>query len=99
MEKLSYLKELETREKTNKAEMEEVSFKIQHEIDTYLSKLDELLKRASSVEPIYDINKEVSDLILNEIALQAKFNTEVWKLEKICKSADDESAKIAEIIS
>ena len=79
--------------------MEEVSVKIQNEIDQYLLKLEDLLKNASMVDPIYEVNKEVSDLILNEIALQAKFNTEVWKLEKICKIEDDESSKIGEIIT
>ena len=41
-----------------------------------------------------EISKEVNGKHIDEISLQAKTNTEIWKLEKIIKLFDDESTKI-----
>lgn len=98
LEKLTQLKQLETKEKENKAEMEEYSVKIQNEIDEYIQKLDELLKSGGPLEAFLEINQELNEKHLVEIQKQANANTEVWKYEKINKTAQDESTKFDEII-
>lgn len=74
--------------------MEEVQIKIQNEIDSYLQKLEEIYKSSQSFDAMMEIQKEVNTKHVDEISLQAKTNTEIWKLEKIIKLFDDESTKI-----
>lgn len=67
--------------------MEEYSVKIQNEIDEYIQKLDDLLKSGGPLEAFLEINQELNEQHLVEIQKQANANTEVWKYEKINKTA------------
>ena len=89
---------MESKENKNKAEMEEYSHKITQEIESSIQKLDELLSAGGPFESIQQIYQDINEQHQFELQKQAKSNTEVWKLEKIMNTAQEDSEKINEII-